>query len=517
MKAMGAVMAMLWVGCVATPEPPEIQPVEKKPDLSAGRVNSLGMRFVTVAGLNPNIQFAVWETRVKDYAAFAIATEGVNERWQRTGFKQSENHPATFVNVADAQAFCAWLTKKELAEGGLSKGQRYRLPTDAEWTTAMNPPVVMVSAPAKAVERSYPWGENFPPINAGNYGVRLRQDHVITGFVPGNSLPVPVLSVNLKGDLFVYTSPVGSFAPDTNGLHDLGGNVREWCVKKDPPRDDSFVLRGASWRDNNATDLALPARVTTIAPDSRGVYGANGFRCVLDLGDTIKPPPPVEFVNSIGMRFIAVKDADVQFSVLETRVQDFEKFARATDLPDTWRTPQTRGATMPAVNVSWHEAKQFCVWLTEVDQVAGRIEPGMHYRLPADVEWSRAVGLKNEFGATPQDRDLGNEGQYPWGRAWPPPAGAGNFGGVFGTPAFAELSGVGSFPANENQLRDMGGNAWEWVEDPWFAGSALRVLRGAWRGDNRRTLQSSHRFFATPQNRGPRFGFRVVLAKVPQP
>ncbi len=96
--------------------------------------NTLGMKFVPIPGTE--VQFCIWETRVKDYAAYAATNSGVDAIWKNPfrSFKQEDTHPVLKVNWNDARAFCAWLTKKELAVGKLKAGMRYRLPTDAKPT-----------------------------------------------------------------------------------------------------------------------------------------------------------------------------------------------------------------------------------------------------------------------------------------------------------------------------------------------------------------------------------------------
>jgi formylglycine-generating enzyme required for sulfatase activity len=93
------------------------------------------MKFVPVPGTE--VSFCIWETRVKDYAAYAAANSGVDVGWKSLGFTQSDTHPVVRVSWKDAQAFYAWLTKKELAAGRIKAGQKYRLPTDAEWSVAV--------------------------------------------------------------------------------------------------------------------------------------------------------------------------------------------------------------------------------------------------------------------------------------------------------------------------------------------------------------------------------------------
>ncbi len=198
---------------------------------------------------------------MKDYAAYVAANPDVNARWKNHKFEQAETHPVVMVGWDDAQAFCAWLTKKELAAGKLKQGQRYRLPTDAEWSVAVGLGEENGATPKEkdgGIKDVYPWGKGYPPPKgSGNY----RHDH--------------------KVDNFHYTSPAGSFEANKLGLHDMGGNVLEWCGDwYDPAVKENRVLRGASWW--NFADNGLISA-------SRWRIGVNGrinvgFRCVLTNG-----------------------------------------------------------------------------------------------------------------------------------------------------------------------------------------------------------------------------------------
>src|SRR5262249_1958464 len=91
-------------------------------------INTLGMRFVPVAGLK-TVLFSVWETRVQDYEVFQRAT---GRAWNRPPFPQGANHPAVRISWNDATDFCDWLTAKERQAAKLPGNAKYRLPTDLE-------------------------------------------------------------------------------------------------------------------------------------------------------------------------------------------------------------------------------------------------------------------------------------------------------------------------------------------------------------------------------------------------
>lgn len=244
------------------------------------------------------------------------------------------------------------------------------------------------------------------------------------------------------------------------------------------------------------------------------------------------------------MTFVPVPGTSVLFCIWETRVQDFEAFVKATnyDAGEGWRDPElaARGTNMnegavftqtplhPVTSVSWNDAVAFCRWLTEKERAAGNLSAGQEVRLPADAEWSVAVGLPVEPGATPEEKDRKVEDFYPWAGVYPPPAGSGNYSGEkdgysFGIEGYTDgamyTTKVGSYNANRLGIYDLGGNVWEWCSD-WF--NALQedhVIRGA--SFNQGTagrLVSSYRAPKPPGIRDYNLGFRcVVTVSAPSP
>jgi serine/threonine protein kinase len=241
---------------------------------------------------------------------------------------------------------------------------------------------------------------------------------------------------------------------------------------------------------------------------------------------TAGPEPGKGWTNSLGMPLVPV--GSVRFCVWETRVRDYAAFCTATSrmapLPDFPQTPED-----PVVMVNWDDAMEFCHWLTEKERGLALISEKQHYRLPTDAEWSAAAGLPPERGNTPESRDGQHRGAFPWGTAWPPPEGTGNYadqslkstrngprlGGYNdGSP---QTSPAGKFPANSLGIHDLGGNVWEWCLEGYKGEHAARdwgVLRGgSWANAKKSELESSYRNVVDRGDRDVIYGFRCVLAE----
>jgi formylglycine-generating enzyme required for sulfatase activity len=292
---------------------------------------------------------------------------------------------------------------------------------------------------------------------------------------------------------------------------------------------DELAVFNRALSDNEVADQfhLLPFRAIKAA--SEPVTGSTMTKFGSGrLADATKERP---FVNSLGMEFVPVPGTQVLFCRWETRVKDYAEYARVNTVNDAWTkvqyngVPAAREPEHPVSSVTWEEANAFCEWLTKKESAEGRLPKGMNYRLPTDEEWSRAVGLAKEQGATPRERAGKNSEDYPWGSGYPPPkANVGNYADssyhekissmkwIEGyTDGYATTAPVGSFAPNEHGLCDMGGNVWEWCEDLYEAGGTGRVLRGASWSNNGQLLRSSARFNAAPNWHNYNHGFRCVV------
>jgi eukaryotic-like serine/threonine-protein kinase len=274
-------------------------------------------------------------------------------------------------------------------------------------------------------------------------------------------------------------------------------------IEEVKPGDVTYEIQLAGYKPGSVSGNVKPQQQTFLA---------------MRLEKSVGPAPGQPFTNSLGMKFVPL--GDIQISVWETRVQDYEAFCRATgrhyEPADFHQT-----ATDPAVKVSWFDAMAFCKWLTEKEHDENLIEDRRAYRLPTDLEWSMAVGLINESGATPEIRDGKIKNEFPWGKQWPPPNGAANYSAATGRRRGATMP-VGSFKPNSLGLYDLGGNVWEWCLDTYKGGTSgsnrdWGVLRGgSWATSNRTEMQSSYRNVIDRNDRDVIYGFRCVLATQPE-
>ncbi len=251
-------------------------------DGEAGRENDEGPVYkVTIA---KPLAFSKTEVTRAQFAAFIAASDYQIEdgcwhidpallkwqddplrSWSSPGFPQADDHPVTCISWTDAQMYTAWLS--------LTTSKSYRLPSEAEWEFAAR---------------------------AGTTSSRFWGDSEEAGCAYANAIDLVATEVYAAwkymncDDGFLYTNPVGHYAPNPWGLFDLPGNLWEWtqdCWNSSyvgAPGDgsarligdcDRRVMRGAAW-DDEPEDLRSANRLSVLAERR---YNTIGIRVVREL------------------------------------------------------------------------------------------------------------------------------------------------------------------------------------------------------------------------------------------
>lgn len=159
--------------------------------------------------------------------------------------------PAINISYADAQDYLAWLSD--------TTGHHYRLLSEAEWEYAAR----------GGTTTRFSWGDDAGAGHANCDGCGSRWDNAMT-------------------------APVGSFAPNGYGLHDMLGNTWEWTEDcwvphyKEAPVDGSAkssgrctrrAVRGGAWNDDPAY---LRSAARNWQPASARLKDNGGLRIARD-------------------------------------------------------------------------------------------------------------------------------------------------------------------------------------------------------------------------------------------
>jgi formylglycine-generating enzyme required for sulfatase activity len=155
--------------------------------------------------------------------------------WRSTGYPQTDQYPVVNVTYNDALAFIGWLSTRE--------GKRYRLPTEAEWEYANR-------AGSESLYSNSDDPREVPSFARAIDVSRQRAFHHVQD-----------LTIR-PNDPSAFPAPVGSYAANALGFHDMHGNVWEWVADwygakyySEPPVDDPQgpasgnvrVRRGGGW------------------------------------------------------------------------------------------------------------------------------------------------------------------------------------------------------------------------------------------------------------------------------
>ena len=179
-----------------------------------------------------SFELSKYEVTFEEYDAFTDATgrERANDRGWGRG-----RRPVINVSWDDAVAYTQWLSSQT--------GERYRLPSEAEWEYA---------ARAGSTTK-YSWGNDIGRNRANCNGCGSRWDKR-------------------------QTAPVGSFSANRWGLHDMHGNVWEWVQDCWNRNYRGAPTDGSAWEDCG-TDSIFGKYVRS----DRGVRGGSFYTLKYDL------------------------------------------------------------------------------------------------------------------------------------------------------------------------------------------------------------------------------------------
>lgn len=152
----------------------------------------------------------------------------------------------------------------------------------------------------------------------------------------------------------------------------------------------------------------------------------------------------------------------------------------------------------PVVNVSWHDAINYCAWLSE--------KAGVHYRLPTEAEWELTARGSNCT-------------TYPWGDSFfAENCNCWEVGVGWTTPVNCFANGASDFG-----VLDMVGNVWEWCSSlyqdyPYDAQDGRenlkfddwRTLRGGSWLDHEWGVRAARRLSGDPNRPSHNTGFRII-------
>lgn len=234
-----------------------------------------------------------------------------------------------------------------------------------------------------------------------------------------------------------------------------------------------------------------------------------------------EPELPLEFTNSIGMRFVLIEPGEFMMGSNEA---DHEKPPHLVEITQPFYLgvyPVTQAeykavmgmnpshfngnARLPVEQVNWIDSLTFC---EKLNRLTVEVQRKAHYRLPTEAEWEYAC----RAGSTGK-WCTGDDVSSLYGHAW------------LYKNSDSRTHPVGEKKANNWGLHDMHGNVWEWCADYYgnYSLAMLTDLQGPTTGSSRVgrggswacspvRSRSAYRSNNDPLNRSDFLGFRLALS-----
>jgi sulfatase modifying factor 1 len=182
-----------------------------------------------------------------------------------------DGYPVYTVNFAQAEDFCGKLTAAARKSGALPDNWEFRLPTEAQWEYACRAGTTTATA----------------------FGDKLSSKQANFEGEPYNGAE--------EGPSLKRCAPVGSYQPNAWGLHDMHGNVFEWCR-------DWYHARLPGGTDPDLRDAKATAQRSENGDYSRvrrgGCWADGGWPCRSAFRLRFEPE---RAHDHIGFRIVAVR------------------------------------------------------------------------------------------------------------------------------------------------------------------------------------------------------------------
>ncbi|MEM6403719.1 MAG: formylglycine-generating enzyme family protein [Cyanobacteria bacterium P01_D01_bin.116] len=167
----------------------------------------------------PNFFMGRYQVTQEQWISVAALPQVERELESEPSHFKGDDLPVEQVTWYDAVEFCTRLSNHT--------GRRYSLPTEAQWEYACR----------AGTTTPFHFGETISS-DLANYNAS------------------ETFANEAKGEYREKTTPVGQFPPNAKGLHDMHGNVWEWCLDDYHENYEDAPTDGSAWFDEENDNLS---------------------------------------------------------------------------------------------------------------------------------------------------------------------------------------------------------------------------------------------------------------------